>query len=81
MMPDTEVVPVAPELFTAETVFCDIVYKPHETLFLKRAKAMGAECVYGIEMLMFQALLSEQIWERRAIDLEGTREALYKIMF
>lgn len=81
MMPDTDAVPLPPELFDVSTVFCDIVYKPHETLFLKRANAMGAKCVYGIEMLMFQALLSEQIWERRGIDLEGTREALYKIIF
>ena len=79
MLPETDAVPVAPELFDANTVFCDIVYKPHETLFLKRAKAMGAKCVYGIEMLMFQALLSEQIWERRGIDLAGTREELYKM--
>lgn len=78
MVPDTDAVPVAPELFRAETVFCDIVYKPHETLFLKRAKAMGAQCVYGIEMLLFQALLSEQIWEKRPLDLEGTRAALYE---
>ncbi len=78
MLPDTDVVPLAPELFSNETVFCDIVYKPHETLFLKRAKAMGAKCVYGIEMLLFQALLSEQIWEKRPLDLDGTRAALYE---
>lgn len=78
MLPNIEVVPIAPELFSPDTIFCDIVYKPHETLFLKRATAMGSKCIHGIEMLMFQALLSEQIWEKRPLDLEGTREALYQ---
>ncbi len=78
MSPNTETLPIEPELFSKETVFCDIVYKPHETLFLRRARAMGAKCIYGIEMLIFQALLSEQLWEDCQIDLEQTKHELFE---
>ncbi len=78
MLPDTEHTPINPELFNKNTIFCDIVYKPHETLFLRRARGMGAKCIYGVEMLIFQALLSEQLWEEREIDLEGTKHLLFE---
>lgn len=78
MIPNTESLPIEPEIFSKETVFCDIVYKPHETLFLRRARAMGAKCIYGIEMLIFQALLSEQLWEDCQIDLEQTKHELFE---
>jgi shikimate dehydrogenase len=78
MTPNTETLPIEPEMFSKETVFCDIVYKPHETLFLRRARAMGAKCIYGIEMLIFQALLSEQLWENCQIDLEQTKHELFE---
>lgn len=79
MTPDTEVLPLEPENFDQRTIFCDIVYKPHETLFLRRARAMGARCIYGIEMLIFQALLSEQLWENCDIDLHATKNELFEV--
>lgn len=78
MLPDTEHSPITPEIFNKNTIFCDIVYKPHETLFLRRARAMGAKCIYGIEMLIFQALLSEELWEDRSIDRLGTKHVLFE---
>ncbi len=78
MLPDTEHTPLEPEKFNKNTIFCDIVYKPHETLFLRRARAMGAKCIYGVEMLIFQALLSEQFWEERPIDLVATKHILFE---
>lgn len=78
MLPDTEHTPIEPEVFNKNTIFCDIVYKPHETLFLRKARAMGAKCIYGIEMLIFQALLSEEFWEEREIDRMGTKQILFE---
>ena len=78
MLPHTEELPMDPELFNKNTIFCDIVYKPHETLFLRRARGMGSKCIYGVEMLIFQALLSEELWEEREIDLEGTKHILFE---
>ena len=76
MMPKVDEMPMDPSNFPVTTAFCDIVYKPHETLFLKRAKAMGSKCIYGIDMLMMQALLSEIFWTGKEIDLTKTLEVL-----
>lgn len=81
MIPEVDAVPLAPELFATSTAFCDIVYKPHETLFLKRAMAMGANCIYGIDMLMMQALLSEIYWTGKDLDLPKTLEVLKNELF
>lgn len=68
MEPDTKISPIEPSLFNNRCVFCDIVYKPHLTEFLKRAKDLGRTVIFGIDMLIYQALLSEEIWNEIEID-------------
>jgi len=41
---------------------CDIVYKPQDTVFLKWAKKNNLEIIYGIDMLINQALEAFYIW-------------------
>lgn len=41
----------------------DLVYNPEETLFLERAKAMGASVLNGKDMLRLQAERSLEIWK------------------
>lgn len=41
---------------------CDIVYKPQNTSFLKWAKKNNLEIIYGIDMLINQALEAFYIW-------------------
>jgi 3-dehydroquinate dehydratase / shikimate dehydrogenase len=43
-------------------VVLDMVYNPHETLLLKRAKEQGRTIVYGAEMLLEQAVRQFEIW-------------------
>jgi 3-dehydroquinate dehydratase / shikimate dehydrogenase len=45
----------------ADVVF-DMVYNPHETLLLKRAKEQGCQTIYGSEMLLEQAACQFEIW-------------------
>lgn len=45
----------------ADVVF-DMVYNPHETLLLKRAKEQGCSVIYGSEMLLEQAACQFEIW-------------------
>lgn len=40
----------------------DMVYNPHETLLLQRAKDQGCTVVYGCEMLIEQAARQFEIW-------------------
>lgn len=63
------VVDEAPEVPYAEANdthwFYDLVYNPEETLFLKRAKAQGANTKNGLEMLHLQAEKSWEIWNSK----------------
>jgi 3-dehydroquinate dehydratase/shikimate dehydrogenase len=43
-------------------VVLDMVYNPHETVLLKRAKQQGRTVVYGSEMLLEQAARQFEIW-------------------
>ncbi|MCT4631784.1 MAG: shikimate dehydrogenase [Firmicutes bacterium] len=60
----------SPYLFTGKerAVVSDIVYNPRETRILKEAKDMGLKTVEGIEMLIYQAILADEIWFDTSID-------------
>ncbi len=62
MEPNSDGRPVSVDLLKPGAVVCDIVYKPHRTRFLKEAEMAGHPVVYGIEMLIEQALLAQKLW-------------------
>lgn len=45
-----------------DLLVCDIVYKPHETRFIRWAKDNNLDVVYGINMLINQGLHAFYIW-------------------
>jgi shikimate dehydrogenase len=63
MHPETESFPAIPyEALTQGHLLYDLVYNPEETLFLKKAKAVGARTKNGLEMLHLQAEMSWKVW-------------------
>lgn len=79
MAPETEVTPVAIAALKPGAVVCDIVYKPHRTLFIREAIQAGHPVIYGIEMLIEQALLAQKLWHGLSDDqLSKNRMALIK---
>lgn len=83
MEPNIHEMPLDPMIFSGrgkDITFADIVYKPHTTKFLKSAFDAGFSIIHGINMLIYQALLAEEIWLDRSIDIEGTKDEIYKIM-
>lgn len=50
------------QYLTSDHVCYDLIYNPEETLFLKKAKAQGAQIKNGLEMLHLQALKAWEIW-------------------
>ena len=77
MAPETECTPVSISLLKPDAVVCDIVYKPHRTLLLREAIKKGHPVVFGIEMLIEQALLAQQLWNGLTEDdLSENRKAL-----
>lgn len=62
MSPNEHASPIDLNTIASSAVVCDIVYKPHETQLIKNAKAKKMKVIYGIEMLIEQALIAESIW-------------------
>lgn len=46
----------------SDTIVSDIVYRPMETAFLRKAQKHGAPILHGHGMLLYQAALSYEIW-------------------
>lgn len=77
MEPAVDAAPADVSGFSSGATVCDIVYKPHQTLFLKNALASGHPVIYGIEMLIEQALLAAQLWNPLSdADLSALRTGL-----
>jgi shikimate dehydrogenase len=47
---------------TSKHLLFDLVYNPAETEFIRAGKSMGADCVNGMDMLIYQAEESWKIW-------------------
>ena len=63
--PNIEAFPLIPyDYFTNEHIAYDLIYNPEETQFLKKAKAKGAQTKNGLDMLVFQAEKSWEIWNK-----------------
>ncbi|MGA8027560.1 MAG: shikimate dehydrogenase [Bryobacteraceae bacterium] len=57
-------------------IVLDMVYNPHETLLLKRAKEQGCTVIYGAEMLLEQAARQFEIWTGDSAPRAAMRGAL-----
>jgi shikimate dehydrogenase len=63
MFPNTEACPLIPyEYLTNQHLVYDLIYNPHETLFLQKAKQQGAVTINGLNMLKLQADKAWEIW-------------------
>jgi shikimate dehydrogenase len=67
--------PIAPHLLRPELAVADNVYHPLETALLQAARATGAPTVDGLEMLVHQAVLQQELWTGRRPDPMLLREA------
>jgi shikimate dehydrogenase len=65
MYPHVEECPDIPyERLTSRHLLYDLLYNPDETLFMRKGKANGATVKNGLEMLLIQAYVSWEIWNR-----------------
>ena len=54
--------PASVKGFTPHTLAFDVIYRPQLTPFLKSAKRLGLSTVGGLDMLVWQAIATWQIW-------------------
>lgn len=65
MYPNVDNCPDFPYRFLTSDHLCyDLIYNPDETLFMKKSKEAGAEVKNGLEMLLLQAFISYEIWNK-----------------
>ncbi|GAB4537085.1 MAG: shikimate dehydrogenase [Anaerolineae bacterium] len=81
MWPAIEASPWPGELpIPAHLTVCDLVYNPQETLFLSQARAVGAEIVGGLGMLVHQGAAAFEMWTGRPAPLETMRAACLRVL-
>ncbi len=67
-MHGTDQSPIDVKLIGASHTVLDAVYRPLETGLLRAAKKAGAQTVDGVEMLVHQAALQQEVWLGRRGD-------------
>jgi shikimate dehydrogenase len=75
MHPNTSQSLVAPQWLKPDLCVMDIVYNPVETKLAKDAKAVGANVISGVEMLLYQGAASFEIWTGCSAPIEVMRKA------
>lgn len=68
MYPNPDACPVSDEVIACGEAVFDTIYTPLKTKFIKKAEKLGKKAVGGLEMLVFQGLASEEIWNGPTFD-------------
>ena len=63
MYPKTDAMPVSESIITRCKYIFDAIYNPLETRLIQAAKANGLRAVGGMAMLVWQAVVSHEIWD------------------
>ena len=59
----------------SSTVFADIIYKPKETEMLKKCKKKGFRTINGLDMLIYQAAISFNLWFDISLTKKDIKDA------
>ena len=62
MWPSIDEIPFGLNNFSKDQIIIDTIYNPLETALIKKAKKSGAKTINGLEMFIFQAIESINIW-------------------
>ena len=74
MVPHADACPVGAEVIARCGTVFDAVYNPGDTLLMRQAKAQGKKLVYGMDMLVYQAVAAHEIWYGAKFPTEALRE-------
>ena len=60
--------PISEKLITNKQIVIDTIYNPYKTKLLKIADTIGAKTINGIDMFIFQAIASLELWLGRSLN-------------
>ena len=76
MYPKTDAMPVSEKVIErSENVF-DAIYNPLETKLIRTAKKLGKTAVGGMAMLVWQAVVSHEIWDGTVYKTEDINKLI-----
>ncbi|MCL1865966.1 MAG: shikimate dehydrogenase [Oscillospiraceae bacterium] len=62
MFPNVDEIPIVPEILGKVRYLFDAVYNPHPTKLIEQAEKRGVKTLGGLPMLVYQAVMSQTIW-------------------
>lgn len=68
MYPNVDASPVSEEIINNFEILVDIIYNPRKTKFLEIGEKLNKKTYGGLEMLVGQAIKSEEFWQDMKID-------------
>jgi len=77
MSPQTQDLPLSPELIRKNMLVMDIVYNPVQTALLKHARQMGCRTIDGVAMFVYQGAFQFTLWTGMEAPIETMRRAVY----
>ena len=80
MEPQSEAIPLDPELLSRYQVVMDIVYRPLETRLLREARSRGCRVIDGLQMLIHQGAAQFELWTGRPAPVEVMARAAYQAL-
>ncbi len=80
MAPQTEALPLAPEVLDRFSLVMDIVYRPLTTRLLREAAARGCQVIDGLRMLIHQGAAQFELWTGQPAPVEVMAQAAYRVL-
>ena len=81
MSPNIDESIVPKRLLKPDLVVFDIVYNPIKTRLLKETESIGAQTIYGLDMLVWQGALAFEMWTGVKAPLELMKEAAVRALY
>lgn len=78
MSPKINEQPIVLNNIRKQTVFCDIIYNPLETQFLRDARQKGSSIQNGLDMFVYQGALAFEKWTGIFPDVQRMRDNVLK---
>ena len=57
----------------------DLIYRPYETMFMKKVKAHGGKTMNGLKMLLYQGIIAYELWNKCEVSEETAAHILQKM--
>ncbi|MBR5485402.1 MAG: shikimate dehydrogenase [Oscillospiraceae bacterium] len=77
MYPKSDGCPVTQDVISRFEAVGDVIYNPLETVLTGTAKKLGLKATSGLNMLVYQAVKAQEIWQQTTID-EALGEKIYQ---